>query len=140
MVEEIKWLYDDKNNDMSEWYRILEELTKKETLDLLTNPSRNKIYVYLNEAFLSLRELYNAPELFGVSIKLFNNSLRSLITNVDTRKILLSWKKWTKMFVLRDEILVNFQKVIDKDIAKKLKKYTIDEEIKEEYENDDDEI
>ncbi len=141
LASEIQEFNDIMDNKFTEWKNNLEEITKNEIDNLINNPTRNSLYDYLNNKFLDLQDLVRNPDTFKVCWKLFNQILKSLIANEDTKKLLLSWKKWTKMFVFRDEILLNYSSIIDNEVVTKLKKYTKDEEKIENFgDEEDDEI
>lgn len=125
----------------SEWAKNLENITKIEINNLITNPNRNKLRIYLFEKYLDLADLLNHPETLSTCLKLFDDTLKSLIENDITKKLLLSWKEWTEMFGVREKILKLFSNVLDKEIVALLEKHTKYKKERDEFkELEEDEI
>lgn len=96
------------------------EIVKKEINDIMNEWNKKIFTNYIEDLFLELFELNKLknPETYNICAKTFNYILRKFIESKKYRRYLLSWKKWTEMYLLREEIVTFISEFIDKDIIK----------------------
>lgn len=99
-----------------------QEIINREIIEIIKEGDKINFIKFLEMNFLDLVAIDKStnPETYEICAKSFNYMLRQFIENKIYKWYLLSWKRWSDMYMLRNEIVTFISEFIDNDIIELL--------------------